>query len=55
MIGYVTLGTKDIQRAANFYDALLEMLGAARIDDREEFILWATGMQGPGVGRHHSI
>ena len=30
MIGYVTLGTNDIQRAAKFYDALLAQLGAKR-------------------------
>ncbi|MDT8449839.1 MAG: hypothetical protein RQ847_06655 [Wenzhouxiangellaceae bacterium] len=28
MIGYVTLGTNDLQRAAAFYDALLAELGA---------------------------
>ena len=29
MIGYVTLGTNDIERAAKFYDALLAELGAS--------------------------
>ena len=29
MIGYVTLGTRDLQKAAQFYDALLAELGAA--------------------------
>ena len=28
MIGYVTLGTNDLDRAAGFYDALLAELGA---------------------------
>ncbi|MCZ6827844.1 MAG: VOC family protein, partial [Gammaproteobacteria bacterium] len=28
MIGYVTLGTNDIERACVFYDALLGELGA---------------------------
>ena len=32
MIGYVTLGTNDLQRAAAFYDALLGEIGAKRID-----------------------
>src|SRR5438105_6464563 len=30
MIGYVTLGTNDLARAARFYDALLAELGAKR-------------------------
>ena len=30
MIGYVTLGTNDLTRAAAFYDALLSEIGAKR-------------------------
>ncbi len=30
MIGYITLGTNDLQRAADFYDALLIEFGASR-------------------------
>ena len=33
MIGYVTLGTNDLGRAAEFYDALLAELGATRFMD----------------------
>ena len=33
MIGYVTLGTNDLNRAAGFYDALLAELGATRFMD----------------------
>ncbi len=40
MIGYVTLGTQDIDRAASFYDQLLSDLGAKRLMDTESFILW---------------
>ncbi|MDD1620173.1 MAG: VOC family protein [Methylococcaceae bacterium] len=40
MIGYVTLGTNDIERAAKFYDALLAELGAGRIMDTDRFIAW---------------
>ena len=46
MIGYVTLGTNDIKRAAAFYDALLGEIGAKRAMDYEAFIMWATK---PGV------
>ena len=31
MIGYVTIGTNDLPRAAKFYDALLADLGAKRM------------------------
>jgi len=30
MIGYVTLGTNDLARAARFYDALLAEIGGKR-------------------------
>jgi predicted lactoylglutathione lyase len=42
MIGYVTLGTNDIQRAARFYDALLAELRAKRAMEMDGFIAWAT-------------
>jgi catechol 2,3-dioxygenase-like lactoylglutathione lyase family enzyme len=43
MIGYVTLGTNNIDRAAKFYDALLAEFGAKRIMDFGTFILWGAG------------
>jgi catechol 2,3-dioxygenase-like lactoylglutathione lyase family enzyme len=46
MVGYVTLGTNDFQRAANFYDALFGDVGGKRIFDMESFIAWSTG---PGL------
>jgi predicted lactoylglutathione lyase len=42
VVGYVTLGTNDLARAARFYDTLLETLGAKRIMELETFILWGT-------------
>jgi catechol 2,3-dioxygenase-like lactoylglutathione lyase family enzyme len=47
MIGYVTLGTQDLDRAAAFYDALLGELGAARSLQDENFIAWATAEDSP--------
>ena len=38
MIGYVTLGTNDLARAAAFYDALLGELGAKRLWEFERGI-----------------
>jgi catechol 2,3-dioxygenase-like lactoylglutathione lyase family enzyme len=49
MIGYVTLGTNDMPRAAAFYDALMAELGAKRIMDMGTFIAWGTGMDKPGL------
>jgi predicted lactoylglutathione lyase len=42
MIGYVTLGTNDIDRAAKFYDELLSEIGAKRFMDTETFIAWVA-------------
>jgi catechol 2,3-dioxygenase-like lactoylglutathione lyase family enzyme len=49
MIGYVTLGTNDLPKAAAFYDALLAELGAKRIMQNDKFILWSAAMNRPGV------
>jgi predicted lactoylglutathione lyase len=47
MIGYVTLGTNDMQRAARFYDALLGELGAKRAMENDHVIAWSTGATSP--------
>ena len=49
MIGYVTLGTNNLERAAAFYDALLGELGARRAMQFPRFILWGTGPGAPGI------
>jgi predicted lactoylglutathione lyase len=43
MIGYTTVGTNDLARAARFYDALLAELGAKRAMEQESFIAWSAG------------
>ena len=50
MIGYVTLGTRDLPRAAAFYDALLGELGAGRFMESERFIAWAVAPGQPSLG-----
>jgi len=50
MIGYVTLGTNDLTRAAAFYDALLAELGAKRWMESERFIAWAVSPTQPSLG-----
>ena len=47
MIGYVTLGSNDIPRAAGFYDALLGLIDAKRLMDFGSFIAWGTAMGQP--------
>ncbi|RIJ30997.1 VOC family protein [Henriciella algicola] len=42
MIGYVTFGTNDIQRAAKFYDAIAAEMGTGRMMDFETFIAWGA-------------
>jgi predicted lactoylglutathione lyase len=49
MIGYVTLGTNDIQRAAAFYDQLLAEVGATRFMETETFIAWSTAPDAPAL------
>jgi catechol 2,3-dioxygenase-like lactoylglutathione lyase family enzyme len=48
MIGYVTLGTNDFQRAARFYDTLLAELGGKRTMDFDGFIVWSRDPTAPG-------
>lgn len=50
MIGYVTLGTNDLPRAAAFYDALLGELGAKRMMENDQFIAWSVSDQQAGLG-----
>jgi catechol 2,3-dioxygenase-like lactoylglutathione lyase family enzyme len=43
MIGYVTIGTNNIERARAFYDALLGTIGAKRVMEREDgMTMWST-------------
>jgi len=49
MIGYVTLGTNDLARAAAFYDALLADIGAARAMEMERFVMWGTAPGKPAL------
>jgi catechol 2,3-dioxygenase-like lactoylglutathione lyase family enzyme len=50
MIGYVTLGTNDLDRAVAFYDQLFAVLGAGRfMEDPGHFVAWATAPDKPGV------
>lgn len=50
MIGYVTLGTNDLERGAKFYDALTAELGVGRMMEWDGAIAWGAPGGGAGIG-----
>jgi predicted lactoylglutathione lyase len=50
VIGYVTLGTNDLERAARFYDKLLAVIGAGRSMESDRFVAWAVAQDKPSLG-----
>ena len=50
MIGYVTLGTNDLVRAAIFYDAVAAEMGVGRMMESETFIAWGAPGGAAGIG-----
>ena len=50
MIGYVTLGTTDLARAAAFYDAIAKEMGGGRFMEMDAFIAWGAPGGGAGIG-----
>ena len=50
MIGYVTLGTNDLDRAVEYYDALVGAMGGKRFMEHEgTFVAWAVDPAMPGI------
>jgi catechol 2,3-dioxygenase-like lactoylglutathione lyase family enzyme len=50
MIGYVTIGSNDLEKARSFYDALMPALGAGRmLEFGDNFTMYGTGMGKPGL------
>lgn len=47
MIGYITVGTNDLKRAAGFYDELFAAIGAARVLTDERMLGWSTSPADP--------
>jgi predicted lactoylglutathione lyase len=50
MIGYVTLGTTDLAKAAEFYDAIAAELDTPRMMEFDGFIAWGKPGGGAGIG-----
>jgi predicted lactoylglutathione lyase len=49
MIGYITLGTNDVAKAAEFYDQLLETIGAGRFMESDTYVAWAKSPESPAL------
>jgi len=43
MVGYMTLGTNDLDKAVAFYDALLSELGGKQVINDGRMVVWAGG------------
>jgi catechol 2,3-dioxygenase-like lactoylglutathione lyase family enzyme len=50
MIGYVTVGSNDLEKARHFYDLLMPSIGASRIMEfGDNFTMYGTSMGRPGL------
>ena len=50
MIGYVTLGTNDLEKCVAYYDALFGSMGIGRFMEEENyFVAWARSQKPPSV------
>ena len=47
MIGYITVGTNNLEKAVAFYDALFAVLGAGRFMEEDTFVAWAVAPDQP--------
>ena len=49
MIGYVTLGTNNLEASTKFYDELFAVIGAGRGYEGDNFVAWGTSPDAPMV------
>ena len=49
MIGYVTLGSQDLERSAKFYDPIAAEMGVGRMMEFPTFIAWGDANGAPGI------
>lgn len=49
MLGYISLGTNDMDKATAFYDALAALVGAKRVWDSDSFVAWSNSPTGAGI------
>ena len=43
MVGYVTMGTSDLERAVGFFDALLGTVGGKQVMNNDRLVMYAGG------------
>jgi catechol 2,3-dioxygenase-like lactoylglutathione lyase family enzyme len=55
MIGYVTLGTKDLAKAAEFYDAIAAELDTPRMMEFDGFIAWGKPAGAAGMALTQAV
>jgi len=51
MLGYITLGTKDLEAASRFYDSLFKEINVGRImagSEEHGYVVWAKDMESTG-------
>lgn len=52
MIGYISLGTNDLERSSAFYDELFETMGAKRTYEFDDFVVWGKNGCAPMFSVH---
>jgi catechol 2,3-dioxygenase-like lactoylglutathione lyase family enzyme len=50
MIGYVTIGTNQLEKTAAFYDRIAAEMGVTRMMENDHFIAWGKPGGGAGIG-----
>jgi predicted lactoylglutathione lyase len=49
MIGYITLGTNDLDAAVKFYDELLNVIGTSRAYEGDTFVAWSSDSESTAI------
>ena len=49
-VGYVTLGTNNLESACAFYDELMSTISFSRIWDDGKLVIWGKSMEEAAVG-----
>lgn len=49
MVSYTTIGTNHWEKALDFYDALLALVGASRLMEMDGFVLYGTSMESGNI------
>jgi len=50
MLGYVTLGTNNLEKACAFYDQLMGTIGFTRIFEDGKLFIWGKSLQESAIG-----